>query len=442
MAIRKSPSDFLVEEVLADAVAAGAREGAASASEPGPARANGAAAFKPERAPGWGHAVFRLSKTSLTTPEAIERLGKALRFKPAKVDYAGLKDKHAVTVQFVSAPGIDPRRIPSGQRGLGGPGWAATFVGWSSRPMTAEMIRGNRFRIVVRDLAREASDEMERRAGLLEAPSDGTGGRRLWVINYFGAQRFGSARHGKGFVAEALVKGEFEAGLRLAIGTPARKDSGRTRDFTRILASRWGDWEGLAATLPKCPERGAIEVLAERTRRSGAPGPADFRDAFSALPFFLQAMYLEALQSKLWNATARRLVNDVNAGSKVARSLVSEDQYGTMAFAPAASLGKEWLALQVPLLAPKTKPAPPWWPAAEAALAESSLTLSSLQIPGLARPYFGEALRPMVAEASEFVLSAAEADEGLPGSKRVKRTVSFQLPRGAYATVVLRALGQ
>lgn len=442
MAIRTQPTDFLVEELIDEKVTA----------------TGGTAPWLPVRTDKATHAVFRLVKTSMTTPDAINKLGKSLRVKPANIDYAGLKDKHAQTAQHISVPGLDARKAASLPKTLSGEGWGAKLIGWSPKPLSAEAIRGNRFRIVIRDLAKEASTEMDRRAGLLALPgSAGAAGpgagvvggpaalRTLLVINYFGAQRFGSARHGKGFVAAALVRGEFEEALRLAIGTPARKDAGKTRDFTRVLARDWGNWGKLAAILPMCPERKAIEVLSRRTVKAPAT-PEVFREAFAALPFFLQSMYLEAFQSKIWNGTARRVVERINAGgvpAKVARSLQSDDQYGTMLFAPASALagplGSVWRGLNVPLLAPKSVLTPPWGEAAQAALDDEKVTLAQLRVPGLDRPFFGEAPRPLVVEATRFELSAAEPDGT---GKRVKRVTGFELPRGAYATVVLRALGQ
>src|SRR5262245_11380891 len=113
MTIRRQPADFVVEEVLQTA--------------PGSLLA-----------PGWSraasHAVYRLTKTSLTTPEAVQRLAKALRVKPGEIEYAGLKDKHARTVQHVSLPvqsrGDAARLGEAGEVGkLTDERWSAELIG-------------------------------------------------------------------------------------------------------------------------------------------------------------------------------------------------------------------------------------------------------------------------------------------------------------------------
>lgn len=407
MTIRRQPSDFVVRELPDPALA--------DALRPAPAR----------EAP---HAVYELTKTSLTTPEAIQRLGRALGVRHAAVDYAGLKDKHAQTAQLVSIP-VPAEERAGVPREAGGPRWSAALRGWSPTPVSAGWIARNRFTIVVRDLSRAAADEMDRRAAAVALPTPGlVPERTLLFVNYFGDQRFGSARHGKGFIAAHLVRGDFEAALRLAIATPARKDAGARRRFTRAAAAKWGDWRGMLGDLPRMPERKAVERLAEG---------AGFRDAFAALPYFAQSIAVEAYQSHLWNATARRLARRLAGEGALVRA---DDPFGEMLFPPAGAVREPWRSLIVPMLSPRTALAEPWGPDAARALAEEGLTPDRLGVPGLRRPSFDESPRPLFAAAERFTMTEAEPDDLTP--RRLKRTLRFELPRGAYATVLLRALGQ
>ncbi len=416
MTIRRQPEDFIVTE----------RPKAAFV-----------AALTDQRSAESRHAVYELTKQSLGTPEATGMFGRTVGMGGGRVDYAGLKDKHARTVQLVS---IEPKdsRVPAQ---VGDRGWSARLLGWSKTPMTADCIEGNRFEIVVRDLSRQDSSEMDRRAGVLQS------GDGLLVVNYFGAQRFGSARHGQGFMGPLLIKGDFEGALKLAIATPARKDSGKMRTFTRACAGRWGSWADLLAELPRCPERRSIETLAEG---------GSFAKAFEVLPHFTQQMAVEAYQSHLWNATARRLAERI-VGEATERAVGSmphgpgrvrppvalraDDEFGPMLFPPAASVDASWRAVDMPVLGPGTALAEPWGTTAASVLAEEGIHIDELRIPGLRRPYFGEAGRPLFARAEGFEMTPAERDD-LGGPQRHKRTVRFDLGRGSYATVVLRALGQ
>jgi tRNA pseudouridine13 synthase len=408
MTIRRVPSDFIVREKLVEDFLRRTR---------------------PDIAPGVQMAVFELTKTSLSTPEATQRLAKALGISPGGVDHAGLKDKHALTTQHVTA-----RVHANGKNSapeLSGPGWSARRVGFVADPIRAADIEHNQFTIVVRDVAEAAAREMHRRAHMLANPGNGEN-RTLHIVNYFGDQRFGSARHGEGWVAKHLIKGEFEQALRLAIGAPARKDSGSKRAFTRLCATHWGNWTLLAKELPRCPEKRSIELLT-----SGG----SFKDAFAALPHFLQQICVEAYQSHLWNAAARGLTEQIAAGASAQQVCRADDPFGVMVFPGAKLLDQKWREIEMPLLATTTQMREPWHHAAAAVLAEENLKLEDLRIPGLRRPAFGEAIRPLFVEASTFIMSPPETDD-LGNGKRKKVTLSFELPRGAYATVLLRALGQ
>lgn len=417
MTIRRLPEDFIVIERL--------NQETRSAIAP---------AWSPEHV----HAVFEVTKTSRTTPEVSAELAKAVGARGGEGSYAGLKDKHAQTTQFMTIPLKDAATAGKITPGVEGWQWKATHIGWLAAPIEAPAIDGNRFEIVVRGLARETCEEMNRRAGiLLLPPTREDPHERDWVLlvtNYFGAQRFGSARHGEGFVARHLLRGEFEAALKLAIATPARKDAGKTRIFTRLAATHWGNWKKLAHELPKCPERAPIEALARGV---------DFKDAFAELPYFLQSMYVEALQSHWWNRAAHRLVSGMAGGPK--GCLRSDDEYGEMLFPGVETVldaSQEALNTVFPVLGPETVLHSAWGAASRDVLREENLAVGDLRIPGLRRPFFGEAMRPLFTRASAFSMSAPRKDDLSGDPRRLARLVSFELPRGSYATVVLRALGQ
>lgn len=412
MTIRRQPVDFIVRERLTERLLA---------------------SIHPVSSGPTTHALYELAKTSLSTPEATQRLAGLLRVRPGVIEHAGLKDKHAHTFQHVSVPvkafaqpALPPQTVEA-------PGLSARLIGHIPDPIRAADIDANRFTIVVRDIARPAAHDMRRRAALLAINSGHAGPLTLRIINYFGDQRFGSARHGEGWVAKHLIRAEFDQALRLAIGTPARKDTGKKRTFTRLCATHWGDWKRLAVELPRCPERAPIEALAQNKPP---------RDAFAALPHFTQQICIEAYQSHIWNAAARTLAAQLASASGHPDALIrADDPYGLMLFPHAAAVSPDAEATLMPMPAPSTQPREPWGEALTHALTVEGLTFEDLRIPGLRRPAFGEAERPLFVQPAGFTLSPPEQDElARPG--RLKVTTEFELPRGAYATVLLRALGQ
>jgi tRNA pseudouridine13 synthase len=394
MIIRRTPQDFVVLEELA----------------PGTLLENGSGT----------HAVYRVTKTQLTTPEAAQRLAGLLKVKANRIEYAGLKDKHAVTTQCMTVDGLE-----SPPASVTAPAFEATLAGHMPRHLVAADIAANHFTITVREATREQCREMDRRArGLML--EDGS----LGFVNYFGEQRMGSNRHGAGFVARALIAGNFEEALKLAIGTPARKDSGSRREMTRALATHWGHWKRVLRECPNCPQRAAPELL---------EAGGTFQQAFAALPYFEQQMFVEAYQSHLWNATAAELVRTIPQVEMVESSNIKEDGF---VFPAAAHWTLPRQHLELPQLCSESELVAPWGNAARTVLEREGLRVDQLRSPGMRRPAFSDAMRPIFAAAKIANVTAPEKDDLSTSATRLKRTLQFSLPRGAYATVLLRALGQ
>jgi tRNA pseudouridine13 synthase len=421
MTIKAKPEDFVVEEVVRAEIL-----DEWTASGPAPFR------------------IYRLEKAGIDTPRALDHASRGLGVRREALASAGLKDKHALTSQYISVRVPEGRELPAVFREAG---MSLTAVGFSAGEISSAVIERNRFRITVRQLTREAAAELVRRAWKFEtsdserrSPEKPAGPIDLVIPNYFGAQRFGSARHGRGFAARFLLKGEFEKALGLLLACPMRGEEGRYRKFHQQLERHWGDWKRALAGLPAVPERRAIEVLALET----GSDPLDqtlFREAFTRLPYFSQQICVEAYQSWLWNETARTVIEERLPPHS---SIRFRDEIGVLVFPFRKAVREELSGAQLPLVAPSTVLAEPWQGPLTRLLASEGLTLSDLKIPGLRRPFFGEAPRSLFMSVSGARFGAVEDDEvySKPARRFFKRVVTLELPRGAYATVVLRALGQ
>jgi tRNA pseudouridine13 synthase len=92
----------------------------------------------------------------------------------------------------------------------------------------------NRFEVTVRDLS--PSEAARGAEGAAEV-------ERVGVVNYFDSQRFGFLKHGQGFLARHLVRGDWEAALKAFLATPSeldRSDDAKVKAFWR---DHWGEWQ-------------------------------------------------------------------------------------------------------------------------------------------------------------------------------------------------------
>jgi tRNA pseudouridine13 synthase len=119
-----------------------------------------------------------IEKRGMGAEYFARQIAKRLAIAPGDVGTAGLKDRHAVTRQMVSVPAAVEARLSQ----LDGDGIRLLRIGRHSNKLRPGHLRGNRFRILVRDVDPSASERIEPIVARLR--SEG-------LPNYFGPQRFG-----------------------------------------------------------------------------------------------------------------------------------------------------------------------------------------------------------------------------------------------------------
>ncbi len=159
------------------------------------------------------HLWLLVEKRGRTTRDVVREAAKLLRVQERDVGVAGLKDRHAVTVQWLSFPvakGPDPAT-------LAGEGWRVLTASRHGNKLRTGHSRGNRFGIVVRggdlDRARAAADALALRG----------------LPNVFGAQRFGADGRNAD-LGRAILKGA---------GDPEARRASRDRFLRRLSLSAW-----------------------------------------------------------------------------------------------------------------------------------------------------------------------------------------------------------
>jgi tRNA pseudouridine13 synthase len=196
--LRASPEDFFVDEDLG---------------------------FEPE---GSGeHAFVRVEKRAANTEWIARQLARHAGVEPRAVSFAGMKDRHAVARQTFSVH--LPGKADPDWNALDGSELRILGVARHRRKLQRGALRGNAFRLVLRDVAGDIA------AAALTADAI----RDRGVPNYFGEQRFGR-EGGNVEQARAMFAGRrvqrHERGLLLS--------AARAHVFNGVLAERVrrGSW--------------------------------------------------------------------------------------------------------------------------------------------------------------------------------------------------------
>jgi len=363
------------------------------------------------------YAVYRARKEGVTTLEMQVHLAKALGRPRGAVVFPALKDKDAIAIQYASVKGGGPRR-------LRGPGFSAERVGRSARPLRPSDLRGNRFIVVLRDLA---TDEARRiRARLDEVLHSG-------VPNYFDEQRFGSMTPAGGFIGKQILLRDVEGALRSYLTEPFAGDPPEARAFKRFAAGHWGDWPALFDQAPRPSNfRSVLTFLKDH--------PDDYRRALNLIPQRLLSLYLSAYQGFLWNQMAGRFLAGrlEAAGLPFAWLEIARVRLPVHSRLPddlRARLSQTTISL--PHLR-ATFADPEVRAAAAEVLRQEGLTQSDLKARVLQKAYLSQGGRALLLFPQEAAVLSEGEDERFPGQRRL--TLTFTLPPGAYATLVLKAL--
>lgn len=357
--------------------------------------------------------VFRLEKRGWETNHLVRDMARELGVSRRRFGFAGFKDKNAVTRQRMSVDGVSPDELS----GVSLDGVQLSDFRSGARVERGDLL-GNRFEVMVRGGDDEAFAEVHREV-------EEAGG----VPNFFGIQRFGAQRPVTHRVGEAILRGDWEEAARiyLAEDWPAEnEDAARAR---RDLSGDWGDWRSALEAFP-----GRLRY--ERAILHGLAEGKDFVGAFGELPENLLRLFVHAYQSFLFN---RVVCGRVRSGLPLDRPVEGDvvcfadvetgmpDRYVTERANPRnldklvemSEAGKAFVT--APLPGPKSRP-PSGEPreVEEEVVGDLDLEFEVEEHPGLSpRGLRREVLLSVVPDVSGSLFE-------------------FELPKGCYATTVLR----
>lgn len=358
-------------------------------------------------------ALYQLTKQSLGTPEAVDSVLHRWNLARAQVSYGGLKDKHAVTTQFITIKNGPRRDLTQTNLEL-------NYLGNTDRPFEPTDIAGNRFTLVMRDMADVTAARAEQT--LQEVAVSG-------VPNYFDDQRFGSLGESGEFIAAPWCRGDYERALWLALAESNEHDRPDDRREKLLIRERWGDWIGLKAALPRCSRRSIVTYLCDHS--------TDFRRALALMRSDLRGMWLSAFQSAVWNRLLAASLQDVcrpeqlfdvSFGERPAPFFRTLDEQQR----------RELTELSLPLPSARLKlESGPLFDRLQRVLAEFGLEPREMRVKYPRDSFFSKGQRAAIYLPAGL---QHQIDRDELYADRHKVTLSFDLPRGSYATILIKRL--
>ena len=422
--IRESVDDFKVEEVLVD--------GSKAELEKGPEKQVLGATPSIQR-----YLLCVLVKRNWDTFIALRNIRNQLGLRQGQIQIAGIKDAKAVTAQHITVENCSMEDVTK----VNVKDIDFRPVGYFHEKLSPYYLLGNQFAIRVKAIKRAVST-VEKRIAKITQAVDSTGG----VPNFFGHQRFGTTRPITHLVGKAIIEGNFEEAAMLFLAKPSIYEHPASRS-ARIELQATGNFKQALQNFPRQLrfERMMLSHLVEK--------PDDFVGSFTRLPAKLQAIFVQAYQSYLFN---RFLSERIKSGFSLDKAeagdyVVNTERTGLPMINMAKLVKAEAVAeaneqirngkmrLALPLVGIRQKPSQGAMGRIEREiLEEEAIKTENFRINEITKISGKGGLRTVLTPIQSFTCHGVSACDS--GQKASQADLRFMLMRGSYATVLLREI--
>jgi len=261
--LKTLPEDFIVKEI----------------SEPPRAKENG------------DYTVAKVTAKNWETNRMVRLMSRSMGVSRDRIGFAGTKDKRAVTTQLMSVYGTEELWQKVELKDL-----QIEDIHRVSRGIQIGDLIGNDFEVTVKNCSMDHSlikDTLDSNISTIRK----TGG----FPNYFGVQRFGAVRPVTHLVGERLVRGDIEGAVRTYITFTTPEEEERLRLKRKELEETpIQEWDKIFHSIPPAMafERMMVGVLMK--------DPENWVGAVEIVPANLQMMFVHAYQSWLFNEMLSR----------------------------------------------------------------------------------------------------------------------------------------
>lgn len=356
------------------------------------------------------HTYALIEKRGLTTLEMNRRLAKALEISERDIGYAGMKDAKGITRQTVSLKGTSPEQVAR----LNIPNMKVLSAKRHGNKLRLGHLAGNSFRIRLRDVSANAASLAENCLAIIMTRG---------LPNYFGSQRYG-VRGNSAQAGLKLLAGDFAGAVNAILGNPDDISDERWRSALQAYA------DGNAAAAlelfpPHCrTEKEIVRVLAKK--------PGEWEKALKSVHPKIIDLYLSAAQSQLFDLTvaARIAALDRVSSGDIACKHANGACFLVTDEAEAATRAAQFeISATGPMFGKKML-----LPQGDTALLEEGI----LKDAGVERGIFNKAgrfsldgeRRPLRVQLKD---PTVEMQDGT-------LLLEFSLPKGSYATTLLREI--
>ncbi|MBI5328792.1 MAG: tRNA pseudouridine(13) synthase TruD [Deltaproteobacteria bacterium] len=363
---------------------------------------------------GGDYKVYLLTKRGFNTVDLLLRLSKKLDMPFSNFSYGGKKDRHALTTQYIT---IKDKGIFDTEEDS----FNLRYVGDMQKPMGPELIKGNGFKIVIRDLDEKEALRVKSEIGLVKEHG---------FINYFDDQRFGSFDREQGFIGEKIIQNHHNIALKIYLTSIHPEDKKAEKERKRFFANNWGRWDECLKMAKTSFEKRAFRMLLRREKNP-------FLNSILMIPKEELSLFFSAFQSYLWNKLAERLLKTYHSDGTLLKYKGAYWEY--LFYRSLHKNNSGYLTeLILPTASQNAKMPDEFTENLYAEiLNEHKLQMVCFNLRKIKTAFFKSSPRSLIIIP---LIHAGEIEDDELYSGRKKLCLDFELPRGSYGTMLIKRL--
>lgn len=366
-----------------------------------------------------------IEKIGRNTLDVVLDIARELHLSRKRMGFAGMKDKAALTRQWICISNIQPDELPDLEEKLYNV--KILNITQNEKKLRIGQLVGNRFKILIRETKNPENDAEIAQEVLNQLSEHG-------ALNYYGWQRFGKNRPNTHVVGRFLVKNDLKGAVDAYIGNPYPGEANHIK-AARDLYDK-GQYQEAYNSMPTGMryEKMMLRELLKEMKKKGEIDTESYIKSLRSLPKPLSRMLVHAYQSFLFNRAvserAKLGVNQYIDGDLIIDNeehLIHEFNEDEIQ----EKINKFEAHPTAPLFGSKV-------PLAEGVVGEMEqkiLEKEELELPDFQVPMMPKLGSHGLRRAIRFKIwgvSAKQTDEGV--------LVDFSISKGSYATAVLREI--
>lgn len=370
-----------------------------------------------------------IEKIGRETLDVVLDIAQELHIDRKRMGFAGMKDKRAVTRQWICVVNGDPEKIKELEEKL----YKVKIlkIKQNEKKLRIGQLIGNKFRLLIRDTQNPEDDAQTANEILAELTKTG-------VPNYFGWQRFGKNRPNTHVVGKIMLENDLKKVIDAYIGNPYPEEPEHIKEVRQMYDE--GYLQEALESMPRGMryEKMMLKTLLKEMKKKKVDDidfldDNSFKRVIGSLPKPLKRMFVHAYQSYLFNkAVSERAKLGINKYVE-GDIIIDNDEHLVHEFGdeidekiknfevhPTAPL----FGSKVPLAGGKLGEME------QKVLDDEGVTLEDFKVPKM--PKLGSHGLRRAMRFKIWDASAEATDEGV--------LVEFSIPKGCYATAVLREI--